>query len=68
MLTEAQAIQRLVNACAAAGSQAKFAALHGFTAPFISQVVSGHAPMTERLANALGLIRKAAYFPMREGA
>ena len=69
MLTEAQLLIKLSERCAEYGGQAAFARKHGFTHPFISMVLNGKTGMTERLANALGYVQRAAYLPMRgEGA
>ena len=66
LLRDSDMVKLLRAACAAAGSQRAWADSHGFSTSYISDVLRGHRDFTEALANALGYVRKSAYFPMSQ--
>lgn len=52
--TEDQMMRELQKQCRRAGGQLHFGKLHGFSSPFISDVLMGRRNITEKLAIALG--------------
>ena len=46
---------RLARECINAGGQAAFAKLHGLTKAYVSQVLNGHRPPSDKLCAALGV-------------
>lgn len=57
----------LRSACATAGTQAAWAAKHGFSPAYVSDVLNGRRDMSEALANALGFLREVRFVPFKVG-
>jgi transcriptional regulator with XRE-family HTH domain len=60
-LTHAEFLAALQAAVDAAGGQRPFAAMLGVTPGYLSQIVTGHRPPSERVLTALGYRRVDAY-------
>ena len=65
-MTKDEVLKRLDTLCEKAGSMRKFALAHGFSAGYVSQVVNGKSPFSDRLLKAMGL-RKTAGFEVMPG-
>lgn len=60
-VTHAEAIARLRDRCAEAGSQAALARQIGLTKGMISGIINGHFDLTDRVLEAIGLERVVTY-------
>lgn len=58
MLTEQEVMDRLRAAVDAAGGQRKFAAVHGFTAGYINDVLRGKRALADRILAVVGVERQ----------
>ena len=47
--------QLLARRCQEAGSQRRFAEAHGMNVQYVSQVLSGHRPPSDKLCKVLGI-------------
>lgn len=54
----------LASACAEEGGQKYWAARHGVSAPYVSDVLNGRREPGESICSALGFVRKVTYEPM----
>lgn len=60
-MTNEEDIRRILNRQIEKTSQSDFAKEHGFSKGFISDVLKGRRNITDRLAGALGYIRKTIF-------
>lgn len=60
-MTKDAVIRILRRACAKTGSQAIFAASHGLSAAYVSDVLQGRRVPAERMLNAIGVERVVLY-------
>ena len=63
-----QALEALKSAVAAAGTMTKWAEAHGFSQPYVSDVVYGRRPIGPRMLMALGLEKVVTYRTASEPA
>ena len=61
MLTETQVIERLREACVAAGGQRSFAKAHNFTPAYVHDVLHRRRQLADRILAALGIERIIVY-------
>lgn len=61
MLTEHEVMERLRTAITAAGGQRRFAAAHGFTAGYLSDVLHGKRALADRILTTIGVERTVIY-------
>lgn len=54
----------LRQACVEAGSQRAWALRHGFSSPYVSDVLSGRREISDNLARALGYRRVVSWEPV----
>jgi hypothetical protein len=62
-MTEAQVRELLRRNCQEAGSQQAWAALHGLSAPYVSDVLGGKRAPADAILGALGLQKVVIYHP-----
>lgn len=60
-MTEDQARKRLKSAIDAAGGQRAWARAHNLSAPFVNDVLHGNRQISDRICEALGLVRVVTY-------
>lgn len=53
----------LAHACRNAGGQAAWARQHGISRAYVSQVLAATRPPSQRILDALGLVRDTSYRP-----
>jgi DNA-binding transcriptional regulator YdaS (Cro superfamily) len=61
-LSPEQVRQRLIDACAKAGSQRAWAKAHGISPQAVSDVCSGQREPSEGIGNALKLVCKRVFY------
>jgi DNA-binding transcriptional regulator YdaS (Cro superfamily) len=61
MLTDRDVIKRLQSAVQAAGSQRAFAAAHGVSEQYLSDVLRGRREIGQKILDTLGLERVVSY-------
>ncbi len=57
----------LRSACAAAGGQGVWAAAHGFSPQYVSDVLHRRRDVSEAMGNALGFLREVRFVPFSVG-
>lgn len=54
----------LRSECRRAGGQAAWAVAHDMSPQFVCDVLKGRREITERMANALGFVRRVSFHPI----
>ncbi len=57
--------QMLAEQCAAAGGQAQWARVHGFSKSYVSELLSGRRDISDAVAIALGFLLVETAIPVR---
>ncbi|MBP0492197.1 hypothetical protein [Roseomonas indoligenes] len=67
-LTSGDLRNRLSHACEMAGGQSRWAQRHNIPVSVVSETISGRRDPSERVINALGLMRVERFIPFKRGS